>query len=115
MSISIDGDKLIISKLHEEVTRLKSEVYRLTKILSENDLLDETIPVMPSPEEEICIKGIQLILEKVRLKDFDRNDINNYDILHKNLRMIRNQSVETKKTKPTDIKELLKIVEGGGE
>jgi hypothetical protein len=114
--MDISEDKMIVSLLYAEIEELKQEKQQLLKVLRENDLLEELQNVkVVTPEEEICLKGIALILEKVRLKDFDRHDIANYDILHKNLRMIRNMPNETgKKQKPTDIKELLKIVEGGG-
>lgn len=106
---------LLIAAYKKEAESLRMEVAKLRKVLQDNDLLDEAnLEKALSPEEEICVKGIEQILDLVRNKTFDKNDIANYDILHKNLRMIRNQPTEnSKKQKPTNVKELLKIVEGG--
>lgn len=99
--------------LRKEVEKLKKENSELKKVLVENDLGDEIgIDRVMSPEEEICVKGIDQILELVRNNTADKNDIQNYDILHKNLRMIRNQSFNAPKVKKATKAELLSIVQG---
>lgn len=98
----------------KENQNLKQELNNLKRIIKDNELESDLEGFnYVSAEEEICIKGIEQILELVRNKTFGKEDIQNYDILHKNLRMIRNQPIEgSKKQKKTDVKELLKIVEG---
>ena len=104
--------QLELKALREEVDKLQKENKELRDTLVANDLGDEIGVVKPiSPEEEICILGIEQILELVRNKTFDKNDVANYDILHKNLRMIRGQATDTKKQKKTSKAELLRIVE----
>jgi len=105
----IDNSELLTLK--KRVETLEAENTRLRKVLAVNDLLEEaetTVPV--TPEEDICIKGINQILDLVKNKAYDKNDIQNFDILHKNLRMIRGQTTDVKKQKPADVKELLKLV-----
>lgn len=106
--------ELEIKALRKEVENLKAENSTLREVIHENDLGDEIGEKRPmTPEEEICILGIEQILEAVKCKIADKNDITNYDILHKNLRMIRGQAVSTKKSnKKTTKAELLKIVQG---
>ena len=45
---------------------------------------------------------------------YDQNDVKNFDLLHKNLRLIRNQAIDDSKKRrgKVDIGEALKIVEG---
>jgi hypothetical protein len=108
---NVDLDKTEEDSLHIRIQQLEKENSRLRKVLQDNDLLDEAHTTAPvTAEEEICIKGIDQILQLIRNSTFDKNDIQNFDILHKNLRMIRGQTVDTKKQKPTDVGELLKLV-----
>lgn len=103
-----------IKALRSEIENLKAEGKQLRDIIIENGLESEIGVSRPlSPEEEICIKGIDAILELVRNNVQDKQDIINFDILHKNLRLIRGHKDEPKKKeKKADIKDLLKIVEG---
>ena len=99
----------------DEIDKLRKQNDHLLKIISENGLESEVgIVKAVSPEEQICIDGIKHLSEVFKNGTFDKNDAANFDILHKNLRMIRGQSIgdKVKKSKPADIKELLKIVEG---
>jgi hypothetical protein len=108
--------QLEINALRREIDLLKKENEQLKKVVIENDLESElNITKNISPEEQICLDGIRYLAEVFRTGTFDKNDALNFDILHKNLRMIRGQSTgdKTKKSKPADINELLKIVEGG--
>jgi hypothetical protein len=99
--------------LRKEVEKLKKENTDLKKVLVENDLGDEIgVSTVMSPEEEICVKGIEQILELVKNGVATKNDVQNFDILHKNLRMIKGiaNDNKAKKSKPAKIGDLLKIV-----
>ena len=104
-----------IRALRAEIDKLRKQNDNLIRIIKENDLESELgITKVVSPEEQICIDGINHLAEVFKNGTFDKNDATNFDILHKNLRMARGQStdVKVKKSKPADIKDLLKIVEG---
>ena len=115
----INDKDIIISELtmtlesyKVENEKIRKELDYLNKIITENGLSEEfNLDRYITPEEEICVKGIDIILELVRNKTFTKEDINNYDILHKNLRMIKNLKVDNKKIKKSNIADLLKIVE----
>lgn len=106
--------ELEVKALRKEIEKLRSENDDLREIIHENDLGDEIGEKRPmTPEEKICILGIEQILDAVKNMVADKTDIQNYDILHKNLRLIRGQSTDTKKSnKKTTKAELLKIVQG---
>jgi ribosomal protein S13 len=106
--------ELELKALRKEIDQLKKENENLRDVIISNDLGDEIgIEKVISPEEEICLLGIEQILEAVKHKVADKNDIQNYDILHKNLRLIRGQTTDTKaRQKKTSKADLLKIVEG---
>ena len=106
--------ELEVKALRDYIKKIESENKRLKNIIHDNNLSEELGVEKPlSSEEQICILGIDQILEAVKNKVADKFDIQNFDILHKNLRMIRGQSSENKvKQKKSDIKDLLKIVEG---
>lgn len=106
--------QMALKALRKEVSELKEENKKLKDIIIENDLGDEIgIERIISPEEEICLLGIEQILEAVKNKIADKNDIQNYDILHRNLRMIRGHvDKSNKREKKATKADLLKIVEG---
>jgi hypothetical protein len=101
-----------LEALRKEISKLEAEVKMLKKVIHDNDLSDEIGEVKPvSPEEEVCTLGIDVILQLVKNKTFTKNDIQNFDIFHKNLRMIRGESTEeVKDDKPIEVGELLKLV-----
>lgn len=102
-----------LKALRAEVDKLKKQNKEYEKLLLENDLGDEIgLERVVSPEEEICLLGIEQILDLVKNGAADKNDIQNYDILHKNLRLIRNQSTDAPKYKKATKAELLSIVNG---
>lgn len=106
--------ELEIKALRNEIDKLKKENDKLLEVIKDNGLESEVGEIKNiTPEEQICIDGIRHLSELFKNGTFDKNDTNNFDILHKNLRMIRGQSVgeKVKKSKPADIKDLLKIVE----
>ena len=106
--------QLALKALREEVNQLREENKNLKEIIIDNDLGDEIgVEKVISPEEEICLLGIEQILEAVKNKIADKNDIQNYDILHRNLRMIRGHvDKSNKREKKATKADLLKIVEG---
>jgi hypothetical protein len=101
-----------LEALRKEISKLEAEVKMLKKVIHDNDLSDEIGEVKPvSPEEEVCTLGIDVILQLVKNKTFTKNGIQNFDIFHKNLRMIRGESTEeVKDDKPIEVGELLKLV-----
>jgi hypothetical protein len=111
--ISIELE-LELKALKKQVQEQKRQIQKLKQVIADNDLEEELGEDKPiSPEEEICIKGIEQILDLVKNKCQTSNDIKDFDILHKNLRMIRGQVTETKgKFKKAQVGDLLKIVEG---
>lgn len=107
---------LELEAIRREMDSLKSENKKLKNIIRDNEL-DEDLGIEReiSPEEEICIKGIDSILELVRSNCFDPKDIQTYDILHKNLRLIRGHLDDNKKqSKGKTAAELLKLVKKNG-
>lgn len=102
-----------IKLLQKELDRMSSEIKKLTGIIKDNDLEEELgVDSIISAEEEICVEGINQILERVRNKTFDKIDITNFDILNKNLRLIKGKQDDKRKTKPSKVEDLLKIVQG---
>jgi hypothetical protein len=106
--------ELELKALRKEIDQLKKENQNLRDVIVANDLNDEIgIEKVISPEEEICLLGIEQILEAVKHKIHTKIDIQNYDILHRHLRMIRGQKdTDKKSSKKVTAQELLKIVEG---
>ena len=103
-----------LKALRDKIEALEAENDAMKKVIIENDLLEEVeASKYVSPEEKICLDGIKYLAERFANGTFDRNDTNNYDILHKNLRMIRGHDMSVKKkTGKFDPKEALRIVEG---
>jgi hypothetical protein len=103
-----------LKALRSEIDKLKKENKELMKVLLENDLGEEIgVEKVMSPEEEICVDGIRFLAERFKNGTFDTNDTKIFDLLHKNLKMARNEISETKskRSKPAKIGDLLKIVE----
>jgi len=102
-----DTDKVDYKALAEEFQR---RIYNLEKIIRENNLedqLDRTI----TDEEFICINGIDTIRMLVFNKIFTKDDINMFDVLYRNLNIIRGiKGNNQKKEKPKSHAELLQLV-----
>ena len=103
-----------IKALRSENEKLKKEFDQYKKVILDNDLQDELEDLSAmSPEEQICVDGIKHLAELFKNGTFDKNDASNYDILHKNLRLIRGLNTESRKKKVKfDINEALTIVNG---
>ena len=101
-----------IKAFKDEISQLKSKIQKLTQVINDNGLSDQVeIANTVSDEEQICLDGIGHLKELFKNGTYDKNDVTNFDILHKNLRTIRNQPVEKKRGK-VDVKKALAIVEG---
>ena len=91
-------------------------VQRMKQVIIDNDLTDEIEGIdSMSDSEQICIKGIYQILEIVEKGAQSDSDIKNFDILYKNLRLIRGQEVPksgNKKIKGAKVADLVSIVKG---
>lgn len=106
--------ELEIKALRAEIEKLKSNIEQYKKVIVDNELTDEIEGLTTiSAEEKICLDGINYLAKVFENGDFDKNDTANFDILHKNLRMIRGQDFDKKKKKGKfDKKEALAIVSG---
>lgn len=105
--------ELEIKALRDHIDRLESENRRIKDILHANDLSEELGEEKPiSAEEEVCVKGIEVIRELVRNKTFTKNDVQNFDIFYKNLRLIQGKDTDSEvvEEKPIEVAELLKLV-----
>jgi len=103
-----------IQGLEESLVKKEDELRVLKEVIKVNDLESEVEGVsLITDEERICIKGIEYLAKLFESGAFSKDDAQTYDILHKNLRMIRGLSMEDKKKRPQNLKsakELLKIV-----
>ncbi len=107
----LDVEEMEVLALRKKLEELEKRNKELLEIIHVNGLGDEIEEDRPvSPEEEICILGIDTILEAIQNKCEDPNDIKNFDILHKNLRMIRGAATDIKKVKKHSKAELLELV-----
>lgn len=107
---------LELEAAQKKINEQEALIARLKEVIVDNELEDEIDIDCTSVEEQICINGIRYIAELVESQSFDQNDVKNFDVLLKNLRMIRGQMVpekgKNKKSKPADILELTKIAKG---
>lgn len=116
--MKLDSKELTIAeikRLNDRIRELESEVQDMTRVIVENGLEDEIgLKKTISVEEKICIDGINHLAKLFELGSFTKDDAQMLDILHKNLRMVRNQSIpkENGKGKKKDVAELLSIVKG---
>lgn len=106
--------EMIIKALREDVLKLSKEIKDYKKVLEEYDLLEQVgIERNIGESEQICIDGISHLAKLFESGNFDNNDVKNFDLLQKNLRMIKGNYTEDKKSKTKfDPKEALRIVEG---
>jgi len=104
-----------LKALRSEIDKLKAEVSKYKKVIVEHGIEDEVddFVAIVSPEEKICLDGIGHLAELFKNGTYDSNDTKNFDLLHKNLRLIRGH-VDTAKKKAGkfDKDAALAIVEG---
>jgi hypothetical protein len=102
-----ESDKVDYKALAEEFQR---QIYSLEKIIRSNGLEDQ-LPATMTDEEFICVNGIDTIKMLVFNKIFTKDDINMFDVLYRNLNIIRGiKGSNQKKEKPKSHAELLQLV-----
>lgn len=100
-------DEIDYRPIAEELQR---KVYALEKVLRANGLESELESAI-SDEEFICLNGIDNIRTLVFNKTFTKDDINMFDVLYRNLNIIRGIKLSNqKKEKPKSHAELLQLV-----
>ena len=105
-----------ISRLKKEILELETLVQRMKQVITDNELQEELKDIdFTSDSEQICVTGISQILDLVEKGVASDSDIKNFDILYKNLRLVRGQEVPSgkgKKLKTKNVAELISIVKG---
>lgn len=102
-------------EMSKEYIALKRDLEIMKALIREHGLeseLNTRINTM-SAEEQICIDGINGLAKLFENSTFTKDDASVFDILNKNLRLIRGQVTEatSKKAKKTTKAELFSIVE----
>jgi hypothetical protein len=97
-------EKMLLDKIEE----LKSEISKLRIALKEAGVDDDLSDI--SDEEIICVQQILKLKERSQGAELDTDEIKRFDILHKNLKMIRGNRTPKKgdKVKGMSNEELLK-------
>lgn len=121
-------DELDFEMEYEEENQIELEMYRkmlqeaesknlmYEKFLLDRELMEECNSQFISPEEIICAQGIEFIKKLVIAGTFTKDDVNAFDVLHRNLCMIRGIKLDKqgkKKDKPKTREELLQLVKKG--
>ena len=121
-------DELDFEMEYEEENQIELEMYRkmlqeaesknlmYEKFLLDRGLMEECNSQFISPEEIICSQGIEFIKKLVIAGTFTKDDVNAFDVLHRNLCMIRGIKLDKqgkKKDKPKTREELLQLVKKG--
>ena len=104
-----------VTQLNDKVKSLKEQNLRLMQIIKDNELEDELSDIQAyTPEQSICINGLIQLSEMFENGSWGKDEIQAYDVLHKNYRMIKGEIDDTKKkkTKKADVGELMSIVKG---
>ena len=106
--ITITLELEAFKKENEELTK---EVANLKRTLWEYGITEVS---QMSDEEYICVKEIARLRKLSDSFELSENEVKMFDLLNKNLRMIRsNIDKKQVKGKPVSAKELLKLVDGG--
>jgi len=105
-------DTQLVQELKAEKLRLEKLAFKYENIIRVNGL-EKSLDKEFSDEEYICVKGIEtikmLIINQIATKD----DVNMFDVLYRNLNVIRGiKSSNVKKEKPKSREELLKVING---
>lgn len=112
------GLLLKIKSLSKEIADLVSEKEKLLKVIKDNGLEDEVgVKRSISDEEYICINEIRKLKSASEIRDLVPDEVKILDTLFKILRTIKTgkDPEPAKKSKPADIKELFRLVEGSDE
>lgn len=98
-------------ELLKKFQELQLERTKLFILAKDNGLLDDVEKI--SDTEAICVEQIRRLKDKSTSSEFCEADAKILDLLHKNLRMARGQTVEkenNKKTKAMTSEQLLRLV-----
>jgi hypothetical protein len=100
--------------ISHELIKIKRDLEIAKRIIREHGLEGEMVNQINamSAEEKICIDGISGLAKVFQNSTFTKDDAAIFDILNKNLRLIRGQSVDgAKKSKKASKAELFNILE----
>jgi len=105
-----------IKALRKYINDLEVDNTKLKQIIKDNDLEEDLGIVIVSNEEVICVNEIRRLKQLSDNGLFGKEEATILDLLYKNLRMIRGQSIDktNKKSKKIDKAELFKIVDSNG-
>lgn len=107
-----EEDSQEVKELKAENERLEKLAFKYEAIIRKGGLADELDKDF-SDEEYICVKGIETIKKLVMNQIQTKDDVNMFDILFRNLTVIRGIKVgNIKKEKPKSREELLKVIQG---
>ena len=81
-----------LEKVIRENKELKEKAAHLEKLLSA--LPKGNIIIDVTPEELICIEQIEMLKKKSTMRELDLDEVKRFDILNKNLRLIREKATE---------------------
>lgn len=98
-------------KMSDVLQKVQTDATKMELTLKKNGLLEQVSEI--TDEEAICVEQITRLKEVSALRSFTETESKILDILHKNLRMARGQTVENagKKNKNYSKEELLVLVQ----
>lgn len=93
----------------DEIERLKSEVTRLKLALKEAGVDEDALSDI-TDEEIICIQQISRLKDYSIDRELDTDEVKRFDVLHKNLKLIRGNrsSIKGDRVKGMTTEELIK-------
>jgi len=113
---SSNNDYLVeeVKQLNEKLTQVQTYNNRLLEIIKDNELEDELDEIVESSvEESICLNGLNHLSSLFENGVFSKDDVQAFDILHKNYRLIKgflDANKKPKKVKKENVGELMSIV-----
>lgn len=110
------GDSTEVAIYKQMLQEANEKLIKYEKFLADKNLLEEADSSYISDEEVICLQGINSIKQLVVQGVFTKDDINAFDILHRNLCLIRGIKIDKNSVKkgktPSTREELLKVING---
>ncbi len=106
-----------LKAMADDLAKLQTEKESLMSIIRANGLEEEIgAAKIISDEEFICVNELRKLKSISEIRDITTDETKIFDTLFKVLRTIRTgkDPEPVKKSKPADVKELLKIVESNG-
>lgn len=99
--------KEFVHKQQELLEKYMQQVKNLEEKLAHSDLIiqqmGKNLAVMPTDEEIVCLEQIKYLKDRSEQRELDVNDIKKFDLLVKNLRLIRSQATEVFDTSAKDL------------